>query len=319
MTAPDAVFRERSAEPRVSSVPLSHLSIELGHLYVEDFAAGPDRLVTHFRQVAPWAETARQVGAAAVPGRRARISTCFLIDDYFTPFSSPAEVVPALVAAARDNGLVIDYLVREAGCAVADGVPLAGLLEARLVPDPPRGTTGLRPPTTETGWLSNGRRSSDRAGPAAMAGPRVWMPPAQNAATRHSIFVDVQLWDGTGAERTWSCWHLATVWQLLRLGLLRDRGAAVAVPRNWEGEYPDDWDELPSVLRLNPAAPPFSAYRTLSVLDGRFLPVEHAVRTILGQVLVEAAVLAQTIDRARDEGLELPTEISDRIAYVFAG
>lgn len=48
-------FRERAAERRVEGVALSHRSIELGHLYMEDFAAGPERLAAQFARVAPWA------------------------------------------------------------------------------------------------------------------------------------------------------------------------------------------------------------------------------------------------------------------------
>lgn len=36
-------FHETSAEPHTASVPFSHLSLELGHLYMEDFAEGRDR------------------------------------------------------------------------------------------------------------------------------------------------------------------------------------------------------------------------------------------------------------------------------------
>src|SRR3546814_19804948 len=35
-----AVFQETSAQPRTEAVPFSHLSLELGHLYMEDFAEG---------------------------------------------------------------------------------------------------------------------------------------------------------------------------------------------------------------------------------------------------------------------------------------
>jgi hypothetical protein len=115
-----AVFRETTAEPRTQSVPLAQVSLELGHLYMEDFEAGPERLREHFARVRPWADAVRT--AAATRGRQARVSTCFLIDDYFTRFSSPAELVPTLLAEAGRAGLTIDYLARESGCGVADGI-----------------------------------------------------------------------------------------------------------------------------------------------------------------------------------------------------
>lgn len=326
MTSADAVFREAAAERRVASVPLAHLSIELGHLYMDDFAAGPG-LQQHFEQVAPWAKAARQACADSLQGRhgqqgrgaRARISTCFLVDDYFMRFSSPAELVPELVSAARAAGLEIDYLVRESGCADADDVELARSVEGLLVADPPPHTNGSRPPVTEVGWLCNGQRSPANDALEAMDTVRPWTPPVQNAARRHSIFLDVQLWDESHGKRTWSCPFLATVWQLLRLGMLRHDGQAVAAARMWEGAFPDDWDKIPAVTQLNPAAAPFSAYRTLSILSTKFLPIEHAVRTILSQVAIDRDVLSQVMKRSQGEGIELPLELVDRVDYVFAG
>ncbi|MEU5047441.1 hypothetical protein AB0G40_41910, partial [Streptomyces griseorubiginosus] len=44
MIRPVPVFRESSAEPRTESLPFSHLSLEIGHLYMEDIVEGPERL-----------------------------------------------------------------------------------------------------------------------------------------------------------------------------------------------------------------------------------------------------------------------------------
>jgi hypothetical protein len=244
-------------ERRLAGVPLSHVSIELGHLYAEDFERGPAYLRDQFERVRPWVETLRSLYERRHPGRRPRISTCFLIDDYFTRFGEPAEVIGDLTAAAADE---------------------------------------------------------------AMRRPAPWGPPRENTARQHSIFVDVELWsEPPGGRRLWSCAFLASVWQLLRLGLLRYDGAAVATPVTWEGDLPADWEEVPPILQLNPAARPFSAYRTMSVLDPRFLPVEGAVRTILDQVAVDDEVLRQIADRGSAESIELPPAVVDRIAYVFAG
>jgi len=250
---------------------------------------------------------------------RARVSTCFLVDDYFTRFSSPAELAPGLVSAAREAGLEIDYLARESGCAHANGVELARLVESRLVPDPPPDTNGSRPPAAEVGWLCNGQRSPVSDAAEAMDAIKRWMPPVQNAARRHSVFLDVELWDESNGRRVWSCAFLAAVWQLLRLGMLRHDGEGVTAAPQWEGAFPDDWDEIPAVTQLNPAATPFSAYRTLSILSTRFLPIEHAVRTILSQVGVDRDVLDQVTTRGRGESILLPLELVDRIDYVFAG
>lgn len=312
-----AGFHEATAQRRLQAVPLAHVSIEVGHFYSEDYAAGREQLRRAFQRVAPWVEAAQRIDVAAA-GKAPRVSTCFLVDDYHSTIGPPAQVLPELLAAAQDCGLAIDYLVRESGCVEADGVPLARLVEERIVADPPPDTTGVRPPVTETGWLCNGQRTP---GPnPAMDLPVAWHPPAENAARRHSIFVDVELWNQDRGARTWSCAYLAGVWQLLRLGLLRSHGASVAVPRLYRtGELPEEWDQLPAVIQLNPQAAPFSAYRSRSVLASRFLPTEQAVRTLLSQVAVDAEVAQQVLERGQAEGIALPIEPVDRVEYVFIG
>ncbi|MFH8972566.1 SCO2522 family protein [Streptomyces sp. NPDC017890] len=315
----DAVFRETAAEPRTQSVPLAHLSLELGHLYMEDFEAGPERLRRHFTEVRPWADAARVAASGRVGGRRARISTCFLIDDYFTRFSTPAEVVPMILAEAERAGLAIDYLARESGCATAGKVPVAEAVAGRIVESPPPGSYGLRPPAAQTGWLANGERSPVARAPQAMKRAVAWQPPKETAARRHSVFLDVELWsDDADGHRTWSCPFLAAVWQLARLGLLRNEGEAVLVPQqHTAAAFPDDWDELPPLLRLNDRADPFAAYRTCSVLPTRFLPVEHAVRVILDQIEVDPGALEQVAERSGRERTPVPDSVADRISYVY--
>jgi hypothetical protein len=319
VTRVEAVFEESSAIHRVEAMPLAHVSIELGHLYMEDFEQGPDRLRELFRGVAPWVRTAEDVCADEVSPQRPRISTCFLIDDYFNAFSTPAEVLPMLLEAADAAGLHIDYIAREASCVEAHGIPLAQLVTARLVSDPPPGANGTRPPVRETGWLSNGVRSPQRRLDEAMRPTLEWQPPSENAANRHSIFVDVELWSDNNGGRLWSCPFLAAVWQLLRLGALRMKGETVVHPQVWQDDFPQDWRELPPIVQINPDAAPFSAYRTFSVLAPRFLPIELAVRTILSQVDVEEGVRSELIRRLRGERLDLPSEVVGRIEYAFAG
>ncbi|GAA3953292.1 SCO2522 family protein [Actinoplanes auranticolor] len=317
MTAYDGVFIEQSATPVVRKVPLAHLSIELGHLYVDDFAAGPARLAAQFDAVRPWADAARRACADELEQRSPRVSTCFLIDDYFTRFGTPRAVIGDLVAAAETAGVKIDYVARESGCATTDGVDVATLVRQHLVAEPPEGDNGSRPPTAVSGWLSNGERGG--AGPAsAMAAPREWQPPRQSAVQNHSIFVDVELWSGPAEQPYWSCPFLAAVWQLQRLGLIRHLGEPVGDPRRMSAaEVPAEWEQMPAVVQLNPRAAPFRAYRTFSALASRFLPVELAVRTILSQVAVDAAVAREVRERAAGEGIDLPGEVVDRIRYAF--
>jgi hypothetical protein len=284
---------------------------------MDDFRSGPARLRELFGEVRPWAEAA-QARCRAALGGQARISTCFLVDDYFTPFGSPAEIVPMLRHAAEESGLVIDYLARESSCAATGATQPARLVEDRLVAEPPRQTNGSRPPVTETGWLCNGERSphTGEAGEAMEDRPG-WRPPRQTLANNHSIFLDVELWDEVRGERRWSCPMLAAVWQLLRLGLLRDEGRAVARPVPAPDPLPQTWRELPPVIELRRGARPFFAYRTFTAMPSRFLPVEDAVRTILGQVAVERAVTELVLTRAAAEGLALPADVLGRVEYAF--
>lgn len=308
-------IKEKVAQRRAESIPLSHLSIELGHLYFEEFAAGAEALAGYFERIGPWVEAATRILKDRVPSRKARVSTCFLVDDYFTRFSSPADVLPQLVKAAESQNITIDYIARESACVETDGIPLADLVLSRLVPDPEPGTTGVRPPTVVSGWLCNGQRSPQTVNGQAMSADRSWHPPVENGAYNHSIFMDVQLWDEPDGHRRWSCPYLAAVWQLMRLGLLRYDGAAVVAPVAVD-RYPDEWDRLPAVVRVNPKAQPFSAYSTFSVLGSRFLSIEHAVRIILQQVDVERVIADQIRDRSLAEGMALPAEVWKRIEYL---
>ena len=315
MTSLGATYRELGADDRVESVPYSHVSIELGHLYMDEFAGGPERLRAHFEKVAPWARMARET---ALPGRKARVSTCFLIDDYFTRFSTPAEVLPAVIEAAGLYDLGIDYVARESGCVSANRVAIAELVTGQLTTLPAPGTNGSRPPALEVGWLSNGQRSPAHDGREAML-RSVWAPPVEIGAVNHSVFVDVELWSEKDGQRTWSCAYLAAVWQLLRLGIPRNAGASVVHPVPLE-QLPDDWEDLPPLVQLNPNAQPFCAYRTVSVLPVRFLQIEHAVRIILQQITPLPAVIDQIKNRSMHERIDLPVDLTDRIGYIlFSG
>ncbi|HEV2345255.1 MAG TPA: SCO2522 family protein [Actinocrinis sp.] len=311
----DTSFREAAAQRRTQDVSYSHLSIELDHLYMDDFKLGLDHLRKRIRQIAPWYRTAITAFTERHPTPRPRISTCFLVDDYFSDLVPPGKLIPELLEAARDEDLPIDYLARESGCDIADGVELAALVAGRLVSVPVQGTNGSRPPTAESGWLSNGQRTPST--PAAALHPRPWLPPVEAEARNHSIFLDVELWDEWDGQRRWSCPMLAAVWQLLRLGLLRDHGRTVIQPRPLPLDLPDEWIAMPPVVQLNPRATSFHGYRTLSLLDDRFLSIEHAVRVILNQVGQDSEVMERVARRAGDEGVPVPADVTGRIAYVF--
>ncbi len=147
-----------------------------------------------------------------------------------------------------------------------------------------------------------------------------WRPPRESARRRHSIFVDVELWDEHDGRRIWSCPMLAAVWQLIRLGLLRDHGRPVLVPEDWTGAWPDSWAELPPITRLEPGGGRLRRLHHAVRLSPRFLPVELAVRTILSQFAGDPAVLAETRAPGRPgRHARCPPSWSNRIRYVFMG
>jgi len=335
VTAVDVSYDEVTQTPKVDSVGLGHLSVETGHLYLDDFADGDRQISRQLEQAAPWLEAATKRVRKRF-GRNARISTCFLVDDY-TPSGStveqpkPSEVVDIITAAADQAGFKIDYLAREAGCAIAcerpysgprDKSALADIVAGLIVEEAAVGANGSRPPTAQTGWLSNGERSP--AVSVAMDAPD-WRPPEEFGKYRHSVFVDIELWSLDNsqphAERQYSCSLLSAVWQLLRLGLLRNKGQAVAKPYRFApGEaFPDLWSQLPSITQLTQDAAPFAAYQALSVLPPYYRAAEHAAEIIIDHLRFDGAVLKQTADRARDEAspVTLPDNPVGRMSHLF--
>jgi hypothetical protein len=303
---------------------------------VEDFEGGTERLRQHFTRIRPCADAVRAavagtgtgagladepgaLGGPGAPGSEPpRISTRLLVDGYFGRLSAPAELVPRLLAETERAGLTIDYLAHESGCVVADGSLLAEGLLRRLVDAPPpfiAGTgQGVPPPAREIGRLSNGQYPTAFEVRQAMSPLLRQHPRTETGAYWHSVFMDVELWDdglrgvaprsaelphGDGDTRVWSFFFLAAVWQLTRLGLLRDHGRAVVHPRPPGPEgTPQHWGGLPPVLQLSSTAAPFAAYRTCSVLPVGLMRVEHAVRVILCQVEVAPEARWQVAERS---------------------
>lgn len=313
-----AGFTEYESQTRVKGMPLSHLSIEVGHLYTEDYERDDEALIDYLRRIADWLETVTDTTARHLDPAKPRISTCFLIDDHYGSLPGPHKVIPRLLRLADAAGLRIDHLARESGCVNEEDLTIASLVEARLVDEPPPGANGSRPPASMSGWLSNGQRSPGEKRPAMMV-PTQWQPPSENAEAPHSVFLDVELWDTIDRRRRYSCAFLAAVWQLLRLGLLRNNGDLIAQDRPLPADLPDSWAALPVVMRTRDRTAPFAAFRTMSIMDSKFLKVEHAVRTILGAFAAQAEVTDQLADRAAREGLILPAEVVNRIQYVFTG
>ena len=109
------------------------VSVDIGHLYMEDLGAGVNAVQRTFAAAAPWIRAARAPQAIGCEKKSVRLSTCFLIDDYFGRFSTPAAVIPMVLAAAERENLEIDYLARESACATAGDASPASLTVGSLV------------------------------------------------------------------------------------------------------------------------------------------------------------------------------------------
>ncbi|WP_067898464.1 SCO2522 family protein [Nocardia vaccinii] len=340
-------YSEATEHPKITPVPLSHLSIEVGHFKLRTIAEDPEALRSEFRRIKPLVEAFSE-SARIQYGPGARISTCYLIDDYFqgddvrsrardsdSPEPDPArsadhtpqKILSQLLAAAEECGLKIDYLARESACAqtsefvggvpLGEPIPLAEMVAACIVPEPAPDDTGGRPPTAESGWLCNGRRSS-AAEPTQAMRERTYRSPQVHSANEHTIFIDIELWSKTEDGRTrWSCPFLAAIWHLLRLGMLRYHGAAVVDPQPHDAQWPDRWQDLPAIVRLYPGAEPFAAYRTLSMLPKRYIEIEHAVRVILDHLDLDENVFGQVVAAGEAEGIEVSAKISERLAHLL--
>ncbi|GAA2047848.1 SCO2522 family protein [Catenulispora yoronensis] len=338
MSAVEVSYQEATETARIEAVPFSHLSVETGHLVLAQFADGDQALIEQLEQAGPWLEASVKRARKRF-GRDARISTCFLVDDQ-TPWDQaqerpkPSEVFDLVASAGARVGFAVDYIACESGCATArdrpyagphDRSPLADIVAGAIVAEPEAGANGSRPPTGQSGWLSNGRRSPSVS--VAMDAPQ-WEPPAEFGPYRHSVFVDVELWStehgsgpDAGRERQYSSSLLTAVWQLLRLGLVRNAGRAVATPYGFgPGEaLPDLWSQLPSITRRTPDAAPFTAYLALSLLPARYRASEHAAEVVLDHLRFDEAVLVEAADRARGEAVpvRLPENPAGRISHLF--
>ncbi|MFD3506424.1 SCO2522 family protein [Nocardia sp. NPDC058666] len=331
-----SLFHEATAGVRIAAVPMSHVSIEIGRFSMDELAHCPDKIGADLTRVAPlvhsFAERARDEFADRAGGRsRVRVSTCFLIDDYFRGDTDPREILPRFLRLVGESSIELDYLGRESACAFAprpdsDSMPirLARVVADMVVAEPPPGYDGRRPPTSELGWLANGERSSDHDKSRA-SNLGAYFPPGELGSRNHSVHLDVEMWRGTPEHETepnyWSYPFLASVWQLLRLGMLRYEGGHVAQPQDFTDWHPDTlparWSMLPAVMQLRERPKPFAAYRSVSIMHKRYLGVEHSVQQILDHVSIEPGVRAAFAECAARDRMPLSDSQSDRLQYVF--
>jgi hypothetical protein len=293
-----------------AGIAFSDLSIEVGHVEPNSFRRGVAHLENHLRRVTPWLGPARTAWGSADSG--ARTSTCFLVDDYTAPIPPPSEVIPKLLKAAGQCDIAIDYLVRESAYAGCDALSLARYIESRTADGDSRAAGGPVRSVAPSAWLADGeRRPSPVTADGSVNGDSEQTEPSD------SIFMDIRLWPGNTSGQGWSCSFLAAVWQLARLGVVNDTSIAYGTP--WEKRSLSGWNELPPVIQLNQDAAPFRAYRTVSILESRYLPIEAAVRIILKTISTEPEILNRIAARGSREDVRLPAKLTDMINYVFVG
>ncbi|HSW75164.1 MAG TPA: hypothetical protein VLG16_04855 [Candidatus Saccharimonadales bacterium] len=240
----------------IESIPFierAGLSIEPGHYYANAFSrnATPP-LADRFASTRLWVETAESE-LKQDTGEEA--STVFLIDDYTCNFK-PQRIIPQIRDAAEQSGLRIDYLAREAAC-----VPLAGFILGQLdITD--NFTKELGITRQFQGTLEGAGRWDTWDGRLQFGGDLYY---------KH-------------AKNEWACAHLASVWQLLRLGVLRHPD--FDKPFLLDGELPPwkKWDEVPGLIQLNPDAAPFQARETFSILPKAYIGVENLVKKIIANL-----------------------------------
>lgn len=285
---------------------MASLSVEIGHLYLGELNDATAQM--SIQRAATWARPiVERYRKANLP-----VSITALVDDYFpTPKGSPTpqEAESLVRGAAEDADLPIDYLVFERRCAET----VEHMIE--LIQEEPRPGAGSRggprDQFTKEGWLSNGDVMRQTYQPK----PR---NPLFTSATEdenntaeidlepryhHPLFLDQQLWQQQEEGPLWSCPALSAWWQLIRLGALIDEN--------------DNPSGVPAGTSSRANAPPFPAKRNLTVLDPRFIEVEHAVHTILRQVALPEWQVRQLKDSPEDPN---PARAHlDRIGYLFVG
>jgi len=286
---------------------VSDVSIEFAHLYLAHLDEEQAELAARAAQ--RWLNPL----IAGYEDAGLTVSTVVMLDDYFAPEGTDiGEKMHLLQEACRASGVRVDHVAHEAACAES-----IDRLRTHLRQEPRAGDGSSRPPLEDIGseWLANGdpargrRREPQAVGLLSLPHVKEVGRQAEGQARarlrprgHHSIHLDIELWrDEHGADtQVWACPTLSAWWQLIRLGMLRDETSGKPM--------------APPGTQSRVDAPPLPARRTLTLLDPRFLEVEHAVRVILQRVS-----LPEAWRRYLREGEHAPDPLEhlERIAYMF--
>lgn len=284
------------------------ISVEIAHLSAED--------LTSEHVVSAAMETASSWLKHLDPNVLDRISVTVLLDDYYEEVDLPS-ATKTLLKAAENANVSINYVVSEA--AIAESVDL---LDHHLFPVPAMGSgsssdvgDSLHRFLSSVGEYVDTAASSPHPRPAGGAIRRfsdlepsgdksAHEPGSQpNSASyrgMHKLDLVVELWSpSTGGGRLWSCAMLAAWWQLVRLGCLKKSRPEAAAHG----------------ITVIDQSRPFECRNTLSILNSRYLEIEHAVRSILRCVQMPP----EWVDLFRI-GADVPSERAhlSAIQYVFS-
>lgn len=300
------------------------ISLEVAHLYLGelDEVAAREALT----QARPWVEMVRGQASQSV-------SVVALVDDYFeAPRDAPSaqEACVLLERLGEESGVPLDHVVYESSMApvaewmlehlIEEPRPGAGVRSLSAVPEAPNhlhngdvprelhtakntaGAGGSKGNENPLVALYEGEENTEAQTDAARLDPR----------HRHGLYLDHQLWFDDNQERVYSCPLLAAAWQLVRLGVLLDPPRGMRVDPSPDGRPKNSH-------KVRPDAPPLPALHTLSVLDSRFLEIEHAVQVILGSLRAPASLLEGLQHGPPDSPAGRPGQLArERVSYVLA-
>lgn len=289
----------------------AHVSIEIGH-FMGDSLRKSKQLGQRLRKLKPWVDAAiKSYGQRREP--KFSYSTCLLLDDYSIEMpGTPETIIPKITEAYSRVDLPIDYLVRESSLSGEPAERLLNMASGLATED----LWATKSPFSGTGantlWFKVGsdaeRGDSDTGTLSQYSFP-----------DKHPIEMLVAAATQTGKKSNWTCAALATVWQLLRLGLLSSNDNTLKPhPLDQLKKLPDEWDDVPGVLQLTHSPAPIAAFRTLSILPPMYLQVEGAVLSILERLILDNELQELAGMVAGRNGVTLPRRITDRVSYVFA-
>ncbi len=276
----------------------AELSVEAGHFYKKDLV--PDLLSQYYGHIALSSCLARPISTVGEDSATNR-SVAVMLDDYHQiPGKNlpPSQVIGMVVDAAKENGVRIDYIAREAAC-----VPLAPALEDLLRESPLFKVEKGKRGDDISHWLVADHPNL-RPSTAMDASPsQTLLPRTMGERIASSVRVDVELWSQPGPQnnkKSWACPLLAAVWQLVRSGRLELLGGSAVMddPTGFNhpmlverGDLPDwEWRDMPALIQLHEDATPFPAKHIASILPVDFLGVESAVDIIIRNAGVDMQI-----------------------------